>query len=114
MAAASSQADLPSRQSSVPARSWTRRLPWLPWLLLLAAGLAVAALAGRWAENAAIERLREAGAQRLHGYALGLENLLSKYDFLPGTLELNKDVLALLERQGDTALRREVNATWNA
>jgi two-component system C4-dicarboxylate transport sensor histidine kinase DctB len=78
-------------------------------LLLLAAGLAVASLAGRWAENTAIERLREAGAQRLHGYALGLENLLSKYDFLPGTLELNKDVIALLERQDDAALRREVN-----
>lgn len=109
MAAAPSQTDLPLRQSSVPARPQAHRLRWLPWVLLLAAGLAVASLAGRWAENAAIERLREAGAQRLHGYALGLENLLSKYDFLPGTLELNKDVIALLERQDDAALRREVN-----
>jgi len=109
MAAAPSQTDLPLRQSSVPARPQAHRLRWLPWVLLLAAGLALATLAGRWAENAAIERLREAGAQRLHGYALGLENLLSKYDFLPGTLELNKDVIALLERQDDPALRREVN-----
>jgi len=106
MAAAPSQTDLPLRQSSVPARRWLRALPWL---LLLAVGLAVASLAWRWAENAAIDRLREAGAQRLQGYALGLENLLSKYDFLPGTLELNKDVIALLERQDDAALRREVN-----
>lgn len=106
MAAAPSQTDLPLRQSSVPARRWLRALPWL---LLLAVGLAVASLAWRWAENAAIDRLREAGAQRLQGYALGLENLLSKYDFLPGTLELNKDVIALLEHQDDAALRRDVN-----
>lgn len=106
MAAAPSQTNLPLRQSSVPVCLWRR---WLPWTLLPVAGLAVASLAWRWAENAAIERLREAGSQRLHGYALGLENLLSKYDFLPGTLELNKDVIALLERQDDAALRREVN-----
>ena len=86
--------------------SWTR---WLTFALLLAAGLALATAAGRWAENAAIERLREAGAQRLQSYALGLENLLSKYDFLPGTLELNKDVIALLANQHDDGLRREVN-----
>ncbi len=86
--------------------SWTR---WLTFALLLAAGLALAVAAGRWAENAAIERLREAGAQRLQSYALGLENLLSKYDFLPGTLELNKDVIALLANQHDDGLRREVN-----
>lgn len=86
--------------------SWTR---FLTFALLLAAGLALAVVAGRWAEHAAIERLREAGAQRLQGYALGLENLLSKYDFLPGTLELNKDVIALLADQRDDGLRREVN-----
>jgi two-component system C4-dicarboxylate transport sensor histidine kinase DctB len=80
------------------------------WALLLAACLALAGLAYRWAENAAIERLRLSGAQRLDTYAASLENLLSKYDFLPGTLELNKDVIALLQRPGDDALRAEVNA----
>lgn len=95
----------------MPAAS-SRALRWtrvLSFALLLAAGLALAAAAGRWAGNAAIERLRDAGAQRLQGYALGLENLLSKYDFLPGTLELNKDVIALLANQHDDGLRREVN-----
>ena len=89
-----------------------QKMQWprlLIYALLLAAGLALAIVAGRWAEHAAIERLREAGAQRLQGYALGLENLLSKYDFLPGTLELNKDVIALLADQHDDGLRREVN-----
>ena len=103
MAAAPSQAVPPSR----PDRRLWRRLTL--WVLLLVACLVVAAFAWRWAENAAIERLRLSGAQRLDGYALSLENLLAKYDFLPGTLELNKDVIALLQKPGDDAVRGEVN-----
>ncbi|MYM84961.1 GHKL domain-containing protein [Duganella sp. FT50W] len=80
------------------------------WVVVLAVALVVAWLAGRWANDAAIDKLRVASAQRLDGYAVSLENLLSKYDFLPGTLELNKDVIALLQRPGDEALRAEVNA----
>jgi two-component system C4-dicarboxylate transport sensor histidine kinase DctB len=79
------------------------------WTLLLLACVALAGGAYRYAEDAAIERLRLAGAQRLDTYADGLEHLLSKYDFLPGTFELNKDVIALLRRPGDEALRLEVN-----
>lgn len=93
----------------MPAAQKTHSTRWLTFALLLAAGLALAAAAGRWAERAAVERLREAGAQRLQGYALGLENLLSKYDFLPATMELNKDVIALLANEHDDGLRREVN-----
>ncbi|RZT11022.1 two-component system, NtrC family, C4-dicarboxylate transport sensor histidine kinase DctB [Duganella sp. CF402] len=78
--------------------------------LLLAVALVLAGLAGRWAGDAATDKLRLAGAQRLDGYAVSLENLLSKYDFLPGTLELHKDVIALLERPHDEELRDEVNA----
>ncbi|USX12356.1 ATP-binding protein [Oxalobacteraceae bacterium OTU3CAMAD1] len=103
MAAAPSQTVPPSRPGQ---RLW-RRLTL--WVLLLAACLALAIFCWRWAENAAIERLRLSGAQRLDGYALSLENLLAKYDFLPGTLELNKDVIALLQHPGDDALRGEVN-----
>ncbi|MYM33340.1 GHKL domain-containing protein [Duganella sp. FT94W] len=80
------------------------------WVVVLVVALVVAWLAGRWANDAAIDKLRVASAQRLDGYAVSLENLLSKYDFLPGTLELNKDVIALLQRPGDEALRAEVNA----
>ena len=106
MAAAPSQ----TAASTQSLRS-SRRLWWRLslWALLLAGCLALATLAWRWAENAAIERVRLAGAQRLEGYALSLENLLAKYDFLPGTLELNKDVIALLQKPGDDALRAEVN-----
>ncbi|WP_229257056.1 sensor histidine kinase [Duganella lactea] len=91
-----------------PARRLWRRL--MRWVVVLAVALVVAWLAGRWANDAAIDKLRVASAQRLDGYAVSLENLLSKYDFLPGTLELNKDVIALLQRPGDEALRAEVNA----
>lgn len=103
MAAAPSQTVPPSR----PGRRLWGRLTL--WVLLLAACLALAIFCWRWAENAAVERLRLSGAQRLDGYALSLENLLAKYDFLPGTLELNKDVIALLQHPGDGALREEVN-----
>ncbi|MTV37064.1 sensor histidine kinase [Duganella radicis] len=80
------------------------------WAVALAIALTLAGLAGRWAGDAATDKLRLAGAQRLDGYAVSLENLLSKYDFLPGTLELNKDVVTLLERPHDEELRDEVNA----
>ena len=55
--------------------------------IMLLVGLALTGVVYRYAEDAAIERLRLAGAQRLDTYATGLENLLSKYDFLPGTFE---------------------------
>jgi len=77
--------------------------------MLLLVCAALAAVAYRYAEDTAIERLRLSGAQRLDTYAASLEHLLSKYDFLPGTFELNKDVIALLRRPGDEALRLEVN-----
>ncbi|MBV7534170.1 GHKL domain-containing protein [Duganella sp. sic0402] len=94
--------------SARPAIRLWRRLTL--WVVGLAIALAIAGLAGRWAHESAIDKLRVQGAQRLDGYAVSLENLLSKYDFLPGTLELNKDVIALLQRPGDEALRGEVNA----
>ncbi|CAN7433234.1 ATP-binding protein [Duganella sp. LjRoot269] len=96
--------------TAAPSRPGRRLLRLARWAVLLACGLALAGLAWRWMENVAIDKLRVAGAQRLDGYAVSLENLLSKYDFLPGTLELNKDVIALLREPGDEALRAEVNA----
>ncbi|MGZ5202268.1 MAG: ATP-binding protein [Telluria sp.] len=87
---------------------WPRRR-LAPWGVLLLVCLVLAAAAYRYAEDAAIGRLRLSGAQRLDTYAATVEHLLSKYDFLPGTFELNKDVIALLQRPGDEALRTEVN-----
>ena len=93
--------------SAPPQRRWRRRLAW--WAAGLAGALALAALAGRWASDSATERLRLAGAQRLDGYAVSLEHLLSKYDFLPGVLELDKDVIAMLAHPDDEALREQVS-----
>ena len=83
---------------------WPRRLGLSLMLLLVCAALA--AVAYRYAEDAAIDRLRVSGAQRLDTYAAGLEHLLSKYDFLPGTFELNKDVIALQRRDMNIYLER--------
>ncbi len=62
-----------------------------------------------WTERIGIDALRQSGAQRLDVYAASLENLLDKYDFLPKTLELNKDVIGLLNHPGDKTLRTAVN-----
>ncbi|OEZ97713.1 ATP-binding protein [Duganella sp. HH101] len=98
-------------QTVLPSVSGSRLLRrFVLWLLVLVCCLGLALLAWRWTENAAIDKLRLAGAQRLDSYAVSLENLLSKYDFLPGTLELNKDVIALLQQPDDELLRAEVNA----
>ena len=87
---------------------WPRRRLAL-WALLLLAFVALAGVAYRYAEEAAIDRLRQSGARRLDTYTASLENLLSKYDFLPGTFELNNDVIAMLRHPGDEALRTQVN-----
>jgi two-component system C4-dicarboxylate transport sensor histidine kinase DctB len=42
-------------------------------------------------------------------YISSLENALEKYDFLPRTLELNKEVIRLLNAPGDPALLDSVN-----
>ncbi|MQA39149.1 sensor histidine kinase [Rugamonas aquatica] len=98
-------------QTVLPSGSGSRLLRrFVLWLLVLVCCLGLALLVWRWTENAAIDKLRLAGAQRLDSYAVSLENLLSKYDFLPGTLELNKDVIALLQQPDDELLRAEVNA----
>ncbi|MCS0581858.1 ATP-binding protein [Massilia pinisoli] len=87
---------------------WPRRRVAL-WAALLAGCLLLAFVVYRYAEDAAIGRLRVTGTQRLDTDTSSLEHLLSKYDFLPGTFELNKDVIAMLQRPGDEALRTEVN-----
>ncbi|MES2076845.1 MAG: ATP-binding protein [Pseudomonadota bacterium] len=81
----------------------------LAWGGVLLFCLALASLAYYWAGKITTDRLRVSGAQRLNAYAASLENLLDKYDFLPRTLELNKDVIALLKQPDDPALREAVN-----
>ena len=56
-----------------------------------------------------INSLRESGMQRLEVYVTSLESVLGKYDYLPKTLELNKDVFRLLQNPQDPDLVATVN-----
>ena len=56
-----------------------------------------------------IDSLRVLANQRLEVYERSLESVLGRYDYLPKTLELNKDVLNLLQNPGDPALVEIVN-----
>lgn len=87
---------------------WLRR-QWLAWCAALTCLLALAWLAYFWTERLAIDKLQSSGAQRLEVYVSSLENALEKYDFLPRTLELNKEVIHLLNTPGDPALVQSVN-----
>lgn len=62
-----------------------------------------------WSEQVALKNLRVSGSQRLEVYVTSLESVLAKYDYLPKTLELNKDIIRLLNVPGDRALVAEVN-----
>ena len=53
--------------------------------------------------------LRDSAKQRLEVYESSLDSILGKYDYLPKTLELNKDVLNVLRNPGDPAMVDIVN-----
>lgn len=95
--------------SSRPRRRALSRRNVAAWGAVLVLCLGLAWLAYLWAERLTIEKLRVNGAQRLEVYATSLENLLDKYDFLPRTLEPNKDVIALLEHPTDKARQDSVS-----
>ncbi len=62
-----------------------------------------------WSLKSGIDSLNESGRKRLEVYVTSLENVLDKYDYLPKTLELNKDVSALLQHPHDRKLVDTVN-----
>ena len=62
-----------------------------------------------WSLKNGIESLNESGKRRLEVYVTSLENVLDKYDYLPKTLELNKDVFTLLQNPHDKKLVATVN-----
>jgi len=62
-----------------------------------------------WSLKNGIDSLNESGSRRLEVYATSLENVLDKYDYLPKTLELNKDVSTLLQNPHDKKLVATVN-----
>ena len=79
-----------------PARGFSkRRLVW-GGVCLFAAALAVM-LAYIWGERTGIQVLRQGVEHRLDIYAGGVQSELTRYDYLPGILSLNKDVISLLQ-----------------
>ncbi|HQA12322.1 ATP-binding protein [Zoogloea sp.] len=92
----------------MPSRPFLSRLPIL---LLLLAFMAVSGLAAhRIAQQLGLADLQATGLHRLDLYTASLEREIGKYAFLPGTLGLERDVLALLGHPGDNALAPRVSA----
>ncbi|KAB8041249.1 sensor histidine kinase [Janthinobacterium aquaticum] len=81
----------------------------LAWGVVLLACVAIVWQVYFWTERLAIGKLQASGAQRLEVYVSSLENALEKYDFLPKTLELNRDVIRLLQQPEDPQLIDAVN-----
>lgn len=89
----------------------TRPLHHLPILMLL---LILMVLSGftayRVVQQLGLADLQTTGLHRLDLYTASLEREIGKYAFLPGTLGLERDVLALLEKSDDSKLGTQVNA----
>lgn len=78
-------------------------------LLVFALFLGVTYGVYNWSIRNGINGLRETGTHRLEVYVTSLESVLAKYDYLPKTLELNKDVLRLLQNPHDPHMVGAVN-----
>ncbi|NMG45134.1 sensor histidine kinase [Aromatoleum toluvorans] len=83
-------------------------------LVLLLFCLVLVGLSGygayRVAQRLGVAELQATGLHRLDLYAASLEREISKYAFLPGTLNLQQSVLDLLVRPSDGAAVERVNA----
>jgi C4-dicarboxylate-specific signal transduction histidine kinase len=89
----------------------SRPLRHLPILLLLLALMALSGFgAHRFAQQLGLAELQTTGLHRLDLYTASLEREIGKYAFLPGTLGLERDVLALLGQADDGKLAHQVNA----
>ena len=87
------------------------RLGLLPLLLVCAVLVGLSGFfAYRVAHRLGIAELQATGLHRLDLYSASLEREIGKYAFLPGTLTLEPDVLALLARaEADTPATNRVN-----
>lgn len=103
---------VPSRPEWVTAaaRFFARhvRPVWL-WATFAASSVLIMIVADWIANRVGNDSLREAGAHRLEVYAAGLESELAKYEYLPGLLTLERDVLALLRNPLEADLVQGVN-----
>ena len=79
------------------------------WGAVVVIFLLVSYLIYFWSLKNGIDSLNESGTRRLEVYETSLENVLDKYDYLPKTLELNKDVSTLLQHPRDKKLVAAVN-----
>ncbi|HJV62107.1 MAG TPA: cache domain-containing protein, partial [Albitalea sp.] len=83
--------------------------PTAVWLALLGLSGAAAWAAYGWSEGNGYARLDDAAARQLDLYAAVLENELGKHAYLPGLIEIDQDVAALLSAPAADALRDAVN-----
>ena len=90
-----------------------RSLRRLTVLLLLGGVLLCGGMAYLLAQRIGQAQIQATGVHRLELYTASLQREISKYAFLPGTLELQKDVLALLSPSSDTSAPRRAD-TVNA
>lgn len=81
----------------------------LGWSAVLLLFVAITYSIYFWSLKSGIDSLNESGRKRLEVYVTSLENVLDKYDYLPKTLELNRDVSALLQHPRDQKLVATVN-----
>jgi len=89
----------------------SRPLRHLPLLMLLLALMGLSGFgAHRFAQQLGLAELQTTGLHRLDLYTASLEREIGKYAFLPGTLGLEPDVLALLGQADDGKLAHQVNA----
>jgi len=77
------------------------------------AGLTAVLLSGwgghQLSEQRGLEALRQESRHKLDLFAAAAQGALRRLEPLPGTIQLNPDVLALLRQPGDAALVRRVN-----
>lgn len=89
----------------------SRPLRHLPILMLLLALMGLSGFAAhRIAQQLGLAELQTTGLHRLDLYTASLEREIGKYAFLPGTLGLERDVLALLGQADGGKLAPQVNA----
>lgn len=107
---APSRVALPCPFVSPPRPNVLRRaLPLLLGLAWIALVLGVAALAFRWSEQREFARLGDAASHQLDLYASVLEIELGKQADLPGLIDTDGEIEALLAAPADTARRTSVN-----
>ncbi len=83
--------------------------PTVRWVLQIAGGCIVIALAWYASSVAVLEETARSGRHRLELYAQTLQATIEQYEYLPFVLTLNKDIQAFLGGRRDEAFADELN-----